>query len=167
MQGSPGDLARSLGEDATLSDILQTLDEHCGVVMTFDALSKELYSLMQGSNVNVGEFGIPLSQQVQILQSEYLGRIQKEHIEEMKHDCFYEGLNPKYQQMLAHEVNGEHLASYTDLPLAILKLERWAEVRDPLLPKMVATSGSNTTLSQMPGNLFPSHKLKGNHTFAT
>ena len=33
---------KGLGEDATLSDILQTLDEHYGVVMMFNALSKEL-----------------------------------------------------------------------------------------------------------------------------
>ena len=45
LQGFPGDLVRSLGKDATLTDILQMLDEYYGVVMTFNALSKELYSL--------------------------------------------------------------------------------------------------------------------------
>ena len=45
LQGFPGDLARSLGRDATLNDILQMLDEYYGVMMTFSALSKELYSL--------------------------------------------------------------------------------------------------------------------------
>ena len=48
LQGFLGDLARSLGEDATLSDILQMLDEHYGIVMMFDILSKDLYSLQQG-----------------------------------------------------------------------------------------------------------------------
>ena len=42
------------------------------------------------------------------------------------------------------------------------KLERWA---DPLLPKTVTSGRLNTTHSQTPGNLFPSQKLKGNHTF--
>ena len=97
LQGFAGNLARSLGKDATLSDVLQMLDKHYGVVMTFDALSKELYSLKQGSNENVAEFGVCLSQQGQILQLEYLGRIQQEHVEEMKCDHFYDGLNPKYQ----------------------------------------------------------------------
>ena len=46
--------------------------------MMFNALSKELYSLQQRSGENVAE-------QVQILQSEYLGRKQK-HVEEMKQD---------------------------------------------------------------------------------
>ena len=52
-----GNLAQSLGKDATQSDVLQTLDEHYGVVMMFDALSRELYSLKQGVGENVAEFG--------------------------------------------------------------------------------------------------------------
>ena len=39
-------------------------------MLTFDALSKELYSLKQGMGENVAEFGMHLSQQVQILQME-------------------------------------------------------------------------------------------------
>ena len=45
LQGFLGDLARSLGEDATLANILQMLGEHYSMVMKFDTLSKELYSL--------------------------------------------------------------------------------------------------------------------------
>ena len=84
LQGFLGDLARSLGEDTTLNDILQTSDEHYGIVMMFDTLSKELYSLKQGLRENMAKFGMCLSQQVQIFQSEYLGRTQWEHVEEMK-----------------------------------------------------------------------------------
>ena len=64
LQGFLGDLARSLGEDATMSYVLQMLDEHYGVVMIFNALSKELYSLKQGMGENVAEFRVCLSQQV-------------------------------------------------------------------------------------------------------
>ena len=85
-------------------------------------------------------------------------------VEETMHDHFYEGLNPEYQQMLAHKVDGENPAGYSDLLLATWKLERRAEARDPLPPKTAVTSGLNTC-SQTPGNLFPLHKLKGNHTF--
>ena len=99
LQGFPGDLARSLGEDATITDVLQKLDKHYGMVMMFDPLRKELYSLKQGSWENVAEFRVHLSQQVQILKSEYLGRIQQEQMEEMEWDCFYKGLNPKYWHM--------------------------------------------------------------------
>ena len=86
--------------------------------MKFSALSKELYSLKQGLGENVGERGVCLSQQVKILQSEYPGRIQPEHIEEVKDDSFYEGLNPEYSWMVAHKVDGENPAGYSDLLLA-------------------------------------------------
>ena len=96
LQGFLGDLARSLGEDATLGNVLQMLDEHYAVMKTFDALCKELYSLKQGMGENVAEFWVHLSQQVQILQMEYPSQIQQEHVEEVKWDCFHKGLNPEY-----------------------------------------------------------------------
>ena len=52
--------------------------------LTFNTLSKELYSIKQGSRENVAKFRVCLLQQFQILQSEYPGRIQQEHMEEMK-----------------------------------------------------------------------------------
>ena len=58
LQGFPWDLARSLGEDATLGDVLQMLDKHYSVMMTFDALHKEFYSLKQGMGENVAEFEV-------------------------------------------------------------------------------------------------------------
>ena len=133
LQGFPGDLARGLGEDATLDDVLWMLDEHYGIMMTFDTLSNELYSLKQGMGENVAEFGVHLSQQVQILQMEYAGRIQQEHVEKVKWDHFYKGLSPEYWQMLAQKVNGENPVTYSELLLAAQKLERWVEARDLLL----------------------------------
>ena len=47
-QGFLGHLARILGENATLNDVLQTLNKHYGMVILFNALSKELYSLKLG-----------------------------------------------------------------------------------------------------------------------
>ena len=164
MHGFQGNLARSLDKDATLSDALQMLDKHYGIVMKFNGLSKELFFLKQVLCENVAEFGVWLSQQVQILQSEYPGRIQLEHVEGVKCDCFYEGPDPEYQQILAHRVDGEHPVNYSDLLLATWKLERLAEAQDFLPPKMATTSGPNETHSLIPGNLFTLHKLKGNHT---
>ena len=100
-------------ENTTLGNILWMLDEHCGVMMTFDTLSKELYSLRQGTGENVAKLGVCLSQQVQILQMEYPGRIQLEHVEEVKQNHFDEGLIPKYWQMLAHKVNRESPVTYS------------------------------------------------------
>ena len=96
LQGFLGDLARSLGGDATLGEVLWMLNKHYGVVMTFNTLRKELYSLKQEMGENMAAFRVCLSQQVQILQMEYPSRIQQEHVEEVKWDCFYEGLSPEY-----------------------------------------------------------------------
>ena len=40
---------------------LWMLDEHYGMVMTFNILSKELYSLKQGMGENVAEFRVCIS----------------------------------------------------------------------------------------------------------
>ena len=120
LQGSPGDLVKSLREDTTLGNILWMLDEHYGIVMTFNALSKKLY---------------PTSRELERmwLSLEYIchnrfrysrWKIQQEHMEEVKWDHFYEGLSPKCQQMLAHMVNGENPVTYCELLFAAWKLEK-------------------------------------------
>ena len=68
--------------------------------------------------------------------------------------------------MLVHKVDGENPVTYSELLLTVQKLERWAEVRNPLLPKIPTTRSLNVTHSHSQGNVFPSRKLKGNHTFA-
>ena len=67
--------------------------------------------------------------------------------------------------MLAHKVDGKNPAGYSDMLIAIRKLERRAEARDPLPPKTAMTSVSNVAHSLTSGNLFPLHKLKGYCTF--
>ena len=69
--------------------------------------------------------------------------------------------------MLAHKVDGKYPTSYSDLLFTAWKLERQAEVRDPLPPRTTITGGSNVTKPLTLGNLFPSRKLKGNSTFTT
>ena len=113
----------------------------------------------------MAKFRVKLLQQVQILQSEYLGRIQQEQIKEMKWYHFYEDLNPEYWWMLAHKVDDKHPARYSNLLLAAWKLERHEEARDPLLPKTIPTGEANVTYSQTLGNLFPSQKLKASCDF--
>ena len=52
------------------SDVLQMLDKHYGVVMMFDALSKELYSLKHGLGEKVAKFQVCLSQQVRVCRKD-------------------------------------------------------------------------------------------------
>ena len=127
-QGFPGDLMRSLGKDATLGNVLWVLDEHYGIMMTFDALSEELYSLRQGTGEYVAEFRVHLSQQVQILQMEYPSRIQQEHVEEIKWDHFYKNLSPKHWWMLPISSIGETLSP---IPSCSLPPANWKGKQKP------------------------------------
>ena len=88
-------------------------------------------------------------------------------MKEMKRDHFYEGLDPEFRHMLAHKVDSDHPASYSDFLLAAQKIERQNKARDPLVLKTTTTGGLNVTHSQTPVNLFPSQKLKGNWTFTS
>ena len=45
LQGYLGELARSLGTDITLDDVLTILDEHYNNVKALDALNQELFQL--------------------------------------------------------------------------------------------------------------------------
>ena len=58
LQGYPGDLVQSTGKDAYLDDILYYLDEHYRNAMTFDSLSREIYTMKQSPDENVSDFGI-------------------------------------------------------------------------------------------------------------
>ena len=159
LKGFPGDLARSLGEDTTLNDVLQMLDEHYGVLMMFHALSKELYSLEARIRGECGQiWGAPVT--VGLEEGSRWSTQRKWSV-----IASTRTLTPNTGKCWPHKVDGEHPAGYSDLLLAALKLERWAEARDSLLPKTTAAGGSNVTHSQTPGNLFPSWKLKGNCTF--
>ena len=65
LQGFPGDLARSLGKDATLNDALWMLDEHYGIVMTSNVPKVRSFILSSREwGENVADFRVCLSQQV-------------------------------------------------------------------------------------------------------
>ena len=99
-------------------------------------------------------------------QSTHGGRIQQEHVEEIKWDhVSTRAWTPNISACWPTKWMANTPLATPDLLLAAQKLERWAEARDPLLPKTTTTGGSNVNQSQTSGNLFPSRKLKGNHTF--
>ena len=137
-----------------LSILVEVVDD-VGNRRMCNALSKELYSLKQELGENVAEVWVPILQQIQIFQLEYPGRIQPEHIEEMKHDDFYEGFNPEYWQILAHKVDGEHQASCSNLLLVTWKLERQAEARDSLPPRTATTMDQRWCVLRWQGICFP------------
>ena len=49
---------------------------------------------------------------------------EKEHLEGVKHDHFYEGLKEEYQVMLAHKMEDEWQAMYAELLKAVRQIEK-------------------------------------------
>ena len=135
LQGLMGDLLRSLGKDATMGNVLEMLDQHYGVMMTFDALSKGALFPQAGNGENVAKFRICLSQKVQIFKTEYPSRIQQEHVEEVKQEHYYEDLSPKYWQMLAHMVDGENPVTYSKIGACCLKAGKMGKSQRSSPPK--------------------------------
>ena len=165
LQWFPGDLVRSLGKDATLDNVLQMLDEDYGVVMTFNALSKELYSLKKGMGQNVAGFRVCLSQQVQILQMEYPGRIQQEHVEEVKQDCFYEGLCHVVSVNVGPQGWWWKFCHLFWIAPCCPETGKMGGSQQPPALKTTTAGSSNIVCSHSQGNLFPSRKFKGSCTF--
>ena len=100
------------------------LDEHYGVVMTFDVLNKELYMLHQGYQEGMSEYGMWLAWHIWIIQTEFLRHIRDEHLERVKHDHSYEGPKEEYQEMLAHKTEDVWYATYAKLLKAVRQIER-------------------------------------------
>ena len=113
LQGFPGDLVRSLSEDTTLTDILQTLDEHYGMVMIFDM---PLVRSSIPSSKDLGTMWLSLEcaccSRYRCFSWNTHKGFNRSTWKELKQNHFYEGLSPKYQHMLAHKVDGEHPATY-------------------------------------------------------
>ena len=89
-------------------------DEHYRVVMMFDALNKELYTLHQGYQEGMSKYSVQLAWHIKIIQTKFPRRIREEHLEGLNQDCFYEVLK-EYQIMLAPQMEDRHLATYAKL----------------------------------------------------
>ena len=126
------------------------LDQYYGVVQSFDSLSKELYALQQGAQESVAKFGIRLTEQVQILWDKFPRIFPVRYMEDVKRDCFYEGLHESLQTQLAHKMERDHLSTYDELLLAACELEKRREIKD-----------AQQHLWKEGNALYPSHKLKG------
>ena len=71
-------------------------------------------------------------------------------MEDVKRDCFYEGLCELLQTQLAHKMERDHLSTYDDLLLAAHELEKRKEIKD--MWQWLWKKGNT---------IYPSHKLKG------
>ena len=71
LQGYPRELVQSSGTDITLDDVLTILDEHYNNVNALDALNQELFQMRMADKEMVLNWGVHLSQQLQILAASF------------------------------------------------------------------------------------------------
>ena len=94
LQGYPGKLVQSSGTNITLNEVLTILDEHNNNVKALDALNQELFQMMVADKETVLDWGVRLSQHLQILAASFPNQFLLEHVAELKRDHFY-GRLPK------------------------------------------------------------------------
>ena len=114
LQGYPGELVQSLGTDITHDDVLTILDEHYNNVKAFDALNQELFQMRMADKETVLDWGICLSQHLQILAASFPDGFPPDRVAKLKRDCFYGGLPKRLKVMVAYLKVGPQVRMYSD-----------------------------------------------------
>ena len=103
LQGYPGELVQSSGTDITLDEVLTILDEHYNNVKALDALNQELFQMRMADKETVSDWGVCLSQHLQILVASFPNRFPLEHVAKLKRDRFYGRLPKRLKAMVAYQ----------------------------------------------------------------
>ena len=128
LQGFPGELARSLGDDITLKELVEGLDDYFGVVIDYDAMCRALYNIKQDAYETVAEFAVRLCRQLCMLKHEFPEHFSgtTELEEEIKRDRFFGGLRPALRSAMNYtKSNGPNggPSSYKQLLVTARQLE--------------------------------------------
>ena len=81
-----GKLVWSSGTDITLDGILTILDEHYNNVKALDALNQELFQMRMANKETMSDWGICLSQHLQILAASFPDRFPPDRVAKLKRD---------------------------------------------------------------------------------
>lgn len=92
LTGDVGKLALTLGEDKTLNELIQSLDETNKVISYLDNMKKGFYSLQQGSHETVTQFGVRFGYALIEMVNTFPEVIPKSEIGDLKRSHFYGGL---------------------------------------------------------------------------
>ena len=128
LQGYPGELVQSSSTDITLDDVLMILDKHYNNVKALDALNQELFQMRMADKETVLDWGVCLSQHLQILAASFPDHFSPDHVVELKRDCFYSGLPKWLKVMVAYLKVGPQVRTYSDY----LRATREAEKEDSI-----------------------------------
>ena len=97
----PGELVWSSDTDITLDKVLTILDEHYNNVKALDALNQKLFQMRMADKETVSDWGVHLSQHLQILVASFPDRFSPERVAELKRHHFYGRLPKRLKVMVA------------------------------------------------------------------
>ena len=162
LQGYPGKLVQSSGTDITLDEVLTILDEHYNNVKALDALNQELFQMRMADKETVLDWGVCLSQHLQILVASFPTNFPQEHVAELKRDHFYGRLPKRLKAMVAYLKAGPQVRTYSDYLRATREAEKEDTIELSQSPRAPATDGPSKLRAT---SFFPLRKLKGNQPF--
>ena len=157
LQGYPGKLVQSSGTDITLNEVLTILDKHYNNVKALDTLNQELFQMRMADKETVLDWGVCLSQHLQILVASFPDRFLPEHVAELKRDCFYGGLPKRLKVMVAYLKAGPQVRTYSDYLRATREAEKEDTIELSWSPRAPATDGTSKPRAT---SSFPLRKLK-------
>ena len=162
LQGYPGKLVQSSSTDITLDEVLTILDKHYNNVKALDTLNQELFQMRMADKETVLDWGVCLSQHLQILAASFPNRLPPECVAELKRDCFYGGLPKRLKAMVAYLKVGPQVRTYSDYLRATREAEKEDTIELSQSPRAPATDGPSKLRAT---SFFPLRKLKGNQPF--
>ena len=143
LQGYPGKLVQSSGTDITLNEVLTILDEHYNNVKALDALNQELFQMRMADKETVSDWGVCLSQHLQILVASFPDRFPPERVAELKRDHFYGSLPKRLKVMVAYLKVGPQVRTYSDYLRAAREAEKEDTIELSQSPRASVTDGSS------------------------
>ena len=162
LQGYPGELVQSSGTDITLNEVLTILDEHYNNVKALDTLNQELFQMRMADKETVLDWGVHLSQHLQILAASFPNQFPPECVAKLKRDQFYGRLPKRLKVMVAYLKAGPQVRTYSDYLRATREAEKEDSIELSQSPRVPATDGPSKLRAT---SFFPLRKLKGSQPF--
>ena len=149
---------QSSGTDITLDEVLTILDKHYNNVKALKALNQELFQMRMADKETVSDWGVCLSQHLQILVASFPNRFPPECVAELKRDQFYGGLPKRLKAMVAYLKVGCQVRTYSDYLRAAREAEKEDSIELSWSPRAPATDGPSKLRAT---SFFPLRILKG------
>ena len=102
LRGSPAEIVRSLGPDATVKAILQKLEMMHGAVAPFDVMMRRIFNISQAKGENVTQYATKLESAVASVRRDHPIQVVQVNLGSSMRDRFYQGLKKTLKESLRY-----------------------------------------------------------------